>query len=257
MNGFNDAQAVIDTDLLKDTVDVILDGLLGQIQVIRDFLIGHSALDQGNQLLLASSQAKSGSDMAVRGSCRAHQEVIVEQPNVSWRANTFPLCNRTYRVDDFDRRCILKDIAKSTQSYRGEETLLVVFHRHQEIVTGSTSVRLGMRSFLKKQQRIKNDHIGSLFSDFALRPVGPDWRKVDLKIRLLPNYAGDRFSQKAVTAGNENIFALIHRRTPNQNLGWTSSVMGLGFYTLLIDYLLTINDNLPFCARFEKRKPSP
>ena len=54
LDGFHHSQTIIHTDLSKNAMNMILDGLFRQMEVIRDLFIRHSALNQWNQLLFAS-----------------------------------------------------------------------------------------------------------------------------------------------------------------------------------------------------------
>lgn len=50
---FEDAETILNTDLTQDPMDMVFYSLLGKVELAGDFLIGHPAINQGNQLLFA------------------------------------------------------------------------------------------------------------------------------------------------------------------------------------------------------------
>src|SRR5580658_4771685 len=51
-------QAIVRADFAQDSMNVILHGLFGEIQLVRYFLVSHAALNHGDQLLFTPGQSK-------------------------------------------------------------------------------------------------------------------------------------------------------------------------------------------------------
>src|SRR5580658_3735401 len=82
-------QAIVRADFAQDSMNVILHGLFGEIQLVRYFLVGHAALNHGDQLLFTPGQSKLCARAAVgkRGGLR--REIVEQRARVTRRADGF------------------------------------------------------------------------------------------------------------------------------------------------------------------------
>ena len=116
---------------LQHPVNVILDGLLGQIEVRGDFLVGHALCDQGQELLFAPGQSQVHAHTNRRKLPRVARKVAKQGHAQPRRADRFTLADGAYGRDDVHGRGILQDIAGNARANGLEKSALLRRHADQ------------------------------------------------------------------------------------------------------------------------------
>src|ERR1700691_6436860 len=82
-----DAEPILHTHLSQDPVNVVFHRLLGNTEVVCDFLIAKTAANQGDQLLFAPRQSPFGPLLAIWQISGLRSHIVKEKLRVMRRAS--------------------------------------------------------------------------------------------------------------------------------------------------------------------------
>jgi hypothetical protein len=123
-----DAEPIHDTHFSQNPVNVVFHRLLGNIEVICDFLIAKAAANQRNKLLFAPRQSPMCVFMAIREFRGLRRHKVKENLRVMRWADGVSLCDRPDRRYHVCGGGILEDVTARTATYRRQEATPIICH---------------------------------------------------------------------------------------------------------------------------------
>ena len=109
-------KAIVRPELPQNTVDVVLDGLLGKVEIGRDLLVAQSQTDQLNELLLTSAEAEALAAVVDRKIERLPGYVFKERETQVGRAHSTLIRHDADGLGYFHGRCVFQDVTRDSSS---------------------------------------------------------------------------------------------------------------------------------------------
>src|SRR6202167_1950500 len=123
-----DAEPILHTHFAQDPVNVVFHRLLGNIEVVCDFLIAQTAADQGDQLLFAPRQSPFSALMAIWQRSGLRRDIVKEKFRVMRWAYGVSLRDRPDRRYHICGRGILQNETPRATTYRRQEAAAIICH---------------------------------------------------------------------------------------------------------------------------------